>query len=420
MDYNSFFNDLSNLIKFNSVESAPVGDAPYGEEVKASLLCFLEIAERMGFKTINYDNYGGELSYGEGEEIGIIGHLDIVPVGIGWDTDPFTLVEKDGKLYGRGVEDDKGPSLLCLYALKELIDEGVKFNRKIRLIIGCNEETRGTDVKYMKTKTTFPKYGFSPDGNFPLTYSEKGVYVLKLKLPKLKRFSELKGGTVINAVCDYASVKANADAIDVDLINKLGLKLNGDIIESFGIGAHGSTPEEGKNAFYPLFKYMEEMGEDFAFADKLFLDQIGVSNFENEQGKLTVSPDLIVNGEDGLELWCDCRVPAPLNILEIAPIFDKIGVENSYFEKHTPFMVDKHGFLVQSLIKAYNEVTGENASPIPMGGSTYARAFEQGCAFGPAKKGGTGGAHQSNEHMTKEHLFKTYEIYKKAILNLIK
>ena len=422
MNYNLFFNHLSELISYKSIEGRKSTDAPFGCEVKGVLQKFLNIASSFGFSTINYDNYGGEVYFGKGEEIGIIGHLDVVPTGIGWKSDPFSLVEEDGKVIGRGVLDDKGPSLLCLYALKALVDEGVVFKRKIRFFIGCNEETGWQDVDYIKSKTNFPKYGFSPDGDFPVSYAEKGIFYVKIKLPKFKRFYELSGGTVINAVCDYASIKATETAIDENLLKSLGLSLkNGNTIESFGVGAHGSSPSQGKNALKPIFKYLQIMGENvFNLGENLFEDKIGLSAFKNEQGVLTISPDLIVNTEDGQELWCDLRVPAPMNIEEIKPTLDKLNLPYTVTEKHPPFMVDKKGFLVDSLLKAYNEVNGTDLQPIALGGSTFARAFEQGCSFGLSDKNGTGGCHMSNEFVTKEHFIKSFEVYKKAIYNLVK
>ena len=422
MNYNQFFNHLSELISYRSIEGQKCADAPFGNEVKGVLEKFLSIASSFGFPTINYDNYGGEIYFGEGEEIGIIGHLDVVPTGIGWKSDPFSLVEEDGKLIGRGVLDDKGPSLLCLYALKALVDEGVEFKRKIRFFVGCNEGTGWKDVDYIKSKTNFPKYGFSPDGNFPVSYAEKGIFYVKIKLPKFKHFTALSGGTVINAVCDYASIKADQEVIDKKLLESLELSLkDGNTIESFGIGAHGSKPSQGKNALKPIFKYLQAMGENvFNLAENLFEDKIGISTFKNEQGVLTISPDLIVNNGDTQELWCDLRVPAPMNIEEIKPTLDKLNLAYTVTEKHPPFMVDKKGFLVNSLLNAYNEVNGTNKQPVALGGSTFARAFEQGCSFGLSDEKGTGGCHVSNEFVTKEHFIKSFEVYKKAIYNLVK
>ncbi len=421
-NYSNFINDLKTLISFKTVQGTPEEGAPFGVENKKALNFFLDRAKEFGFSTINYDNYGGEVYFGEGEEVGIVGHLDVVPVGLGWKTDPFTLTEVDGWLIGRGTEDDKTPNLLCLYALKELKDEGVKFNRKIRLLLGCNEETGWKDIEYMKTKTTFPKYGFSPDSNFPVCYAEKGIYHLKVTLPKFKSFKKLKGGSVINAVCDYATVEANDSVINLELIKKYGLTLKeGNVIESYGVAAHGSAPLKGKNALYPLFKYMEDMGENLnGFADLLFKDCLGLSSYENEQGKTTLSPNLIVESEKGLVLACDLRLPAPFTIEDIKGCFSKIQFPYEIIERHEPFMASKDGWLVNALLSAYNDVTGENAKPVYLSGSTFARCFEVGCGFGFGDEKETMGCHEANEGITINHLKKSYEIYKKAIYNLVK
>ncbi len=422
MNYSEFIKDLKTIISFKSIQGEAKENAPFGEENRKALEFFLKKAEDFGFQTINYDNYGGELVYGKGEEVGIVGHLDVVPVGLGWKSDPFTLTEVDGWLIGRGTEDDKTPCLLCLYALKELKDEGVSFNRKVRFIVGCNEESGWKDIEYIKTKTTFPKHGFSPDSNFPVCYAEKGIYHLKITLPKLEKFKDLKGGSVINAVCDFAKVTADREAIDLELIKKYGLTLKeGGVIESYGLSAHGSYPEKGKNALYPILKYIEEMGEKLnGIADLLFKDGIGLSSFANEQGETTISPNLIIEENGNLLLACDVRVPAPITIDELKPCLDKIPLPSVFIERHKPFMADKNGWLVQALNTAYNEVTGENTKPVPQRGSTFARVFEVGCGFGFGSDTGTRGCHEANEGISIEHLKKSYEVYKKAIHNLVK
>ena len=423
MNYTDFFETLQSLISIESVLDTPTEDAPFGKENKRALEFFLNKAKEFGFETINYDNYGGELFYGEGEEVGIVGHLDIVPLGQGWKTDPLKVTEVDGVLYGRGVEDDKAPCLLCLYALKELKDEGVKFNRKIRFIVGCNEESGWKDIEYIKTKTKFPKYGFSPDSNFPVCYAEKGVYHLNVTLPEFKNFKNLTGGTAFNAVCAYATVEATEKGIDNALLEKYGLKLNGNLIESFGVSAHGSHPEMGKNAFYPLLKYIEEMGEElYNLPDLIFNDGVNLAPFVNEQGKTTLSPNIVKKVGDKLVLTCDLRLPAPFCIEQLKENLAKIKQEYVVIEKHEPFMADKDGWLVKALLDSYNEVTKENAKPIYLCGSTFARCFEVGCGFGfgDDDRGYTKGCHTSHEGVTVEHLKKSYEIYKKAIYNLVK
>lgn len=415
---------LKKLVSFESVLKPQDGDAPFGKESKEVLLEFLKMAEGFGFKTTNYDNYGGEFSVGEGEEVGIIGHLDVVPLGSGWDTNPLELTEKDGKLYGRGVSDDKGPTLLTMFALKEIVDSGVKFNRKIRFIVGCNEEKGWKDLEHIKSKTTMPTYGFSPDGNFPLTYSEKGTLKLWAKLPKLKNFKNIVGGTAVNAVCGYATVEATDEGVDKEKLKKHGLTFENGKIVSVGVPAHGSAPWEGKNAFKPLFEYMVEMGESELkpLLEVLFNDKYKVFERENEQGKTTMSPDIILDKDGEDYLVSDMRVPAPFTFKETEDLFTNCGFSHFFVEGHPPVMTKKDGWLVQSLLNAYIDVTGDvTAKPIPMGGSTFARAFTYGCSFGI--EGGqsiSGNIHAVNEYIGIDWIETAYEIYKKAILNIIK
>ena len=419
--FNQYIDDLKTLISFKSTLGAPEDNAPFGAENKKALDFFLSRAKDFGFKTINYDGYAGEVIFGEGEEIGVIGHLDVVPVGIGWNTDPWTLTKIDGVYYGRGVSDDKLPLLSCLYALREIKESNIVPTRKIRLFVGCNEETGWQDIEYLKTKTVMPEYGFSPDGNFPLSYAEKGILIAKFNLPTLKNFYDLKGGTAVNAVCDYASVRARTGGIDKTLLDKFNLKLSdGNLIESFGKAAHGSTPHLGKNALLPLFSYFTAVGEDFSkITDCLFLDKHGISNLTNEQGKVTFSPNIIEPDGDGFTLACDCRIPAPLSPKDVTDILDGFNLKYFAEEKHPPVMVEKDGWFVQTLLGAYNAVTGDNAAPISMGGSTFARAFKKGCAFGPKFNGHDDKIHDANENIPEENLLNAFKIYKLALEKLL-
>lgn len=420
-DYSSFINDLSNLIACNSVYSSPSKEYPFGEGVFNALNCFLEIGKKMGFETRNYDNYMGEICFGEGEEIGIIGHVDVVPVGNGWNTDPFTLTEKDGALFGRGVGDDKGPLLLCLYALNELKTSGVKFNKKIRILVGCDEESGWRDVDYFNKVATFPEIGFSPDGNFPVVYAEKGVTVVTFRIPKLKNFNLVSGGTVVNAVCGLATA-VQTSPIDKGLLNSFGLSINekGEI-ESAGVSCHGSTPEKGKNALKPLFNYFLACGERVEKVCKyLFEDASCLRELGNEQGKVTLSPNIIKTAENYIEIVCDCRIPAPLSNVDIIPYLNSFGIEYTAVEKHPPFMIDKNHPFVHALLNAYNSATGENASPACENGSTFARVFKKGCAFGAEFPNSPSTIHQPNENMKISDLLRCYDIYKGAITNLIK
>ncbi len=421
-NFNEYVTDLKKLISYKSILENAKENAPFGTPIKDCLLFFLERAREMGFETINYDNYAGEVVLGNGEEVGIIGHLDVVPIGIGWETDPFTLTEKDGIYYGRGLADDKTPLLSCLYALKELKDSKKPINKKFRLIVGCDEESGWRDIDYLQTKTSLPELGFSPDGIFPLTYAEKGIVEVSFSFPKLKHFADIKGGSVVNAVCDYATVRPLNENIDVEKLKKYNLSINDEgLIVSKGKSAHGSAPHLGKNALLPLFEYFLSMGEDVKkVLDYLFYDKANLKSLKTEQGALTLSPDLISQDKDTITITCDCRIPAPMTLEELMPIFNSFGLEVKTKVRHEPMMVEKDGWFVQTLLNSYNEVTGESAVPLSMGGSTFARAFTKGCSFGPCFKDYNNQLHDANENLPKDHLIKCYEIYKKAIFELAK
>ena len=415
-----FIKKLSELIAIESVESPAENDAPFGKNVKAALSWFLNLAQSFGFETINYDNYAGEIVYGEGQEIGIIGHLDVVPVGTGWNFPPFTLTEKDGYLIGRGVGDDKGAMLMTLYALKELKDSKVLCRKKFRFFVGTNEESGWKDVAYLKTKTNLPEYGFSPDGNFPVSYAEKGFYYVKVVLPPFKNFSAITGGTVINAVCAYAEVCPKGK-FDKSLLSKHGLTFENGKVVSRGVAAHGSEPQLGKNALLPLLEFLKDCGENTTdYIDYLFKDKWGISALNNEQGYITFSPNLATpHAGGGTEISCDCRIPAPFTeqLVREKTSAAPFTVEIIDHE-HPPVMTDKNGKFVQTLLKAYNAATGENASPVSMGGSTFARVFRKGCAFGPEFPNENYHLHEADERVKKDLFINSYEIYKKAVFDL--
>lgn len=421
MDFSVFEEDLRRLVAFQSVKGKKEGNSPFGKQVSQALEFVLERAREMGFETHNYDNYIGEIVYGEGTEIGIIGHVDVVPVGEGWNTQPFTLTEKDGVYYGRGTSDDKGPLLACLYALKSLKDSGAECNKKFRFFVGTDEETSWEDVEYFKKENDFPKYGFSPDGKFPVVYAEKEMLHLTFVLPKFKYFSKVSGGTVFNAVCGKCTAKPLIP-IEEDVLKKYGLKINADgKVESIGVSCHASVPEQGINAMEAMFEFFLECGEDVQnLLDCLFFDKKGIKDLENEQGKVTFSPDIIKETERGVEIVCDCRIPAPLTTEDLLPVFKSFNIP-FFYEKHRgSLLTDKNGEFIKTLLKSYNEVTGENGKPVSMGGGTFAYVFEQGCAFGPEFEGEKTCDHEANEFISKQKLSTLYEIYQKAFFDLAK
>ncbi len=420
--YQQFLHDLKKVISINSEKSTPLPNKPFGEGVFQSLQAFLDIAKDMGFETINYDNYMGEIVFGEGEELGIIGHVDVVPAGVGWKTEPYKLSLVDGKYYGRGVSDDKGPLLASLYALKELKESGVPVNRKFRLFVGCDEESGWQDVEYFLKSNKFPEYGFSPDGNFPVSYAEKGVVHVCFEQPELKNFYDLQGGVAVNAVCALATCRAKPEGINLELLKKHGLLLEEqNLIVSHGKSAHGALPHLGVNAFKNLFSYFAEMGESVQpVCDYVIEDKTGLHKLNNEQGNVTLSFNLVKKTTKGYSLVCDCRIPAPLSLEDIKPYLDSFDINYTAEEKHPPVMVEKDGWLVKSLCSAYSSITKQPAKPIYLNGSSFARVFERGVTFGAEFPDISNALHDAGENVSAKMLKMEYEIYVKAIFELAK
>ena len=168
------FDALKKIIAYKTVEGESKTGMPFGEENYRCLEETLKLCRSFGMKTVNMDGYCGYAEIGEGELVGILCHLDVVPTNDKWDTDPYTLTVKDGYIYGRGGVDDKGPAVLNIFALKELLETGVP-KKRIRLIFGCNEESGMKCIEYYNSHAEIPAYAYAPDAEFPLVSTEKGI-----------------------------------------------------------------------------------------------------------------------------------------------------------------------------------------------------------------------------------------------------
>ena len=404
---------ISEIIKFKSEKAAPLKGMPFGKDTADCLEYFLSLARSFGFETVNYDNYAGEVIFGEGEDFAILAHLDVVPAGSGWAHDPYggEIDRENKKIWGRGAMDDKGPAVISLYCMKQLKDEGFKPKKRIRLIVGCNEESGWECIKYFNAHSTMPETGFSPDADFPVIYAEKGIMHIKFTFPADGDFSSLKGGNAGNMVCDKCEVNAPADEKKLKLLN---LTAENGLIVARGKSAHGSTPEQGINAIAPILKYL---GLDDCH-EKLFLKQFGLTSLKDETGALTFSPNVIRGGKGFVEVTCDIRYPATLSRDIVLNALK--GEKYEILSEQAPLFNDKSNELIQVLCGAYNEVTGKHMKPIAIGGGTYARALKCGAAFGPEEEGEENVIHQPNEYITFEKIEKCLKIYKLAIERLTK
>lgn len=399
-NFNEILQDISEIIKINSEQSAPEAGAPFGKGNRAALDYFLSLAQKFSFETHDIDGYAGEVIFGEGEEFAILAHLDVVPAGSGWTHEPYggEIDHTARRIWGRGAMDDKGPAIIALYALKALKDEGFKPNRKIKFIVGCNEESGWGCIDYYKQHAHMPDEGISPDADFPVIYAEKGILQLKLKFDVSGNFN-INGGERPNMVCDLCTVEKD-----------------GKLHTFRGKSAHGSTPEKGVNAILPALEFL---GLD-SIKHMLFEDGLGIADLSDETGKLTFSPNVIERSGDSLFVTADIRYPATIPQRTVLEAFETKAVGYEIMHEQAPLYNDINGKLVTTLCSVYNEVTGKNCKPIAIGGGTYARALKNGAAFGPEEEGEENTIHQPNEYITFEKVEKCYKIYKLAIEKLTK
>ena len=227
---------LTPLLKIKSVKGEKEDGAPFGKGVKEALDYALRLAGSLGLETVNYDGYIGEVILGKGEDFGILCHLDVVPEGnlSAWKSDPFTPTIRDGKLFCRGAIDDKSAAISVLSALDRLKTEGVEFKRRVRLILGCDEESGWECIDHLKKCVPLPEEGFSPDAEFPVIYSEKGILHVKYRFEKRKRFFA-EGGIKANVVCDYS--KAIGDFKNTEANEKV--TVTDTLAKAYGVDAHG-------------------------------------------------------------------------------------------------------------------------------------------------------------------------------------
>ena len=397
---------LGSWIEIKSVKSSPTNGAPFGIGVKSMLDKALLDAKELGFEVKNYDGFIGEVTFGEGDDysgLAVLCHLDVVPEGdiSLWSHPPYKLIESGEYLIGRGVVDDKGSAVICLYAIKALKDEGFIPNKKIKLIFGCDEESGWACIDHYNKVAVMPKLGFSPDGDFPVIYAEKGIYHVKFSFPISDEVLDVFGGERINVVCDKATV-----------ILKSGK------VEFSGKSAHGSTPELGDNAIKKALKFLVDNGlfseqtYEYLFAGRLF------EKFVDESGILTFSPNIIKKVGNRAEISVDIRHPVHYTREEVDKVLSKIG-KVEVLEYKAPLYADKEGFLCKTLNQVYEKHTGKKAISKTTGGGTYARALKQGVAFGPVFDGDAI-CHVPNEKIKKSHLEKCFYIYKDAIKELSK
>jgi succinyl-diaminopimelate desuccinylase len=422
----AFLNDLKRLIEFPSVLSAPVGDYPYGQSIGEALEWFLALGRAYGFDSVNVDHQAGYIEFGTGEEIGILGHLDVVPVGDGWTYGPFTPTVEDGKLIGRGVNDDKGPTMAAFYAMRIVKEMGIPLKRKIRLILGTDEESGMRCIKHYLSKHQPPVIGFAPDATFPLIYAEKGIHSAELSGAESEIVS-FQAGQRLNMVPEKAVAVLNQDLSQEfrAYLQETGLqgRVEGNEYTLVGKAAHAMQPDEGINAAVKLGQFLVRYITT-PFTQALSTidttgNAFGIEYTDDEMGPITFNVGVVVVNDGRFSIKVNSRIPKDYPYMnQYQRALEAYGTykELNYSPVH---YVPRDSELVQSLWNAYKEVTGDEVSqPETIGGGTYARMLPNAVAFGAMFPGREDVAHRVNEYMYVEDLYKAVDVYTKALLAL--
>jgi len=448
---NEMIGALQQMLRIKSVKSEPQTNMPYGKGVFDALQRILILADNMDFDSVNLYSHVGYAEYGEGDEmLAILTHIDVMPAGEGWTVPPFDGTVKDGRVYGRGAIDNKGPAVASLYALAALKENCVTLNKRVRLIFGCDEESGWSDMAFYKsTGQEIPAMAISPDASFPIINAEKGLLHLGLKKAGQGIFDgkgvvlrKVSGGDRVNAVpascecvltADAGLVTKMADIFNEDAPVKVECRTDGDAVtlRTVGVSAHGSTPEKGVNAVSHLLLFLNQLplvknhisDTVYELAQYIGLQtdgkNLGIAQ-RDQSGPLTLNLGYFKADEAGLSVGLDIRYPVSADKAAIlAAVADKLG-DHEMQELHAmpAHYVPEDSELVRGLKRAYTEITGEEAACLTSGGATYARAFDNAVAFGALFPGQEGTEHQADEYIEIDSFVKLADILANAIVIL--
>lgn len=438
---NEWIELTSKLVSYPSVleDFKPESNAPFGKANKEVLEWMLGHAKDDGFDTLNSDNYAGHVAFGNGNEaLGILAHLDVVPAVGKWTGNPFEVINKDGKLIGRGVNDDKGPLAAAYIAMKMLKDAGFKPNKKILLIMGCDEESGSRCLEHYFKSNPMPSLGFSPDACFPCINGEKaGIHFnIKGKLNQDSIIDTVYAGERYNIVPDYAYMTLKKDLkkeyLEFLKENNLKGEIEGDKYVAYGVSAHAMSPEKGQNAAFTLFSFLNKYAacEISSFVEGYLKDdpfgkKLGIAVYHEELKNLTQNLGIVRIENGQIFLGIDSRVPVDNYEQTIAQKLDS-ALEGTNLGYEIPVTgkihyVPSNSVLVSTLMNSYRKFTGDMENQAySIGGGTYAKFMDNAVAFGPQFIGREDVDHQADEYVLVEDYTTAIAIYAHAIYELTK
>ena len=438
---NEFIEMLQGWIRIPSVKGEAEEGAPFGREVRQMLDRAMKDAARLGFEARDFDGYACDMTLGTAEEkIAVLGHLDVVPVGDGWTRPPFEGLVENGRIYGRGSNDDKGPSLAALFAMRAIREAGIPLKRSIRMILGCDEESGWEDMEYYAAHETVPDMGFSPDASFPLINTEKGMLGFEIRAKAAEtglKILEMATGDRINVIPGECTAlveggeelirKTEAYAARTGLPYTAEATARGVRLTAVGIPGHSAYPEGRRNAIGMMLLLLRELGAEGPIAELAEAvgqesdgKSLGCACRDEVSGPLTCNMGILrlENGAWFGTLDLRCPVEADQEQLKASVIAHLPGFETKTTVMKAPHHVPAEGELVTALLAAYEEETGQKGEAMSTGGGTYAKVLKQGVAFGALFPDEEDLAHQANEYEEIDRLMLAMKIYANALIRL--
>ena len=443
-----FLEDLNTLVSIESVRDLSTKEegAPFGTKCREALDAMLDIAKRDGFVTKDIDGYAGVIEYGtQKNTLGVLGHLDIVPVGEDWTKDPLKVTVNDGYVFGRGVMDDKGPALAAYYALKIIREQNIPLNRRVMLITGCDEESGMECMDYYKEHAEIPQMGFVPDADFPVIYGEKGGLHVVLTSDDSTVIQSMHAGSRPNIVIGKAECmvtditeKQKEEFEYYCKVHQLEGWIKDKTIHLDGVFAHAAMPWLGVNAAVHLLNFIGESFDDQLAKDLYHLlkdwqgKPVGIYKNGLYMSFLTMNTGIVDIENGKTEILIDIRYPNDTNAEEIMSGFENVcstlksNIRPVMESDSKPLFVDPQSKLVKDLMTVYQKYTGDTFScAFTLGGGTYARKFDNFVSYGPVLPNEVkttdqfvGECHQRDEGIKLEDLIQAIAIYADAIVSL--
>ena len=433
------------LIQIPSVldESSSSEDAPFGIKIKEALDYMMNLAKEDGFETALDGGYAGHVNYGNknGKIIGVLCHLDVVPEGTDWLYPPYAASIVDGKMYGRGTTDDKGPTMAAYFALKFIKDAGIKIKNQIRIIFGTDEETGWRGIAHYLQNFPMPDMGFAPDASFPLIYGEKGRMSYDLTLNSWDDediLVSITGGERYNVVLEEVKAIVKKDLTkEFEAYTKdNNLEYNVEVIDNLyhltlkGKAAHAMEPHKGVNAGTHMCNFLKDYSNNQMVkyvANKHHLshvcEKLGLDYEDYEMGPITCNIGIMNINKEATRVTLDLRYPVRYDTdnfnKKLEEITSKFNISITDKTNKTPHYVSPEDDLVKLLYQAYVKNTNDSVNkPFTIGGGTYASILERAVAFGMMMPDEEELCHQRNEYLNLDTLFKGILIYIDAMLAL--